>query len=146
MALCLDYDFTDVSGDVGIQLDLPIDYPENYAFAFQIRGDSPANDLEMKFVDESGDNVWWVKRTGYEFPTQWTPVRYKKRHIVKTWGPSPDRVLRNSAKLEFTIYNRVGGKGTVCFDRSEEHTSELQSLMRISYAVFCLKKTKKYKK
>src|SRR3546814_4545120 len=27
--------------------------------------------------------------------------------------------------------------------RSEEHTSELQSLMRISYAVFCLKKTKK---
>src|SRR3546814_6341836 len=29
--------------------------------------------------------------------------------------------------------------------RSEEHTSELQSLMRISYAVFCLKKTKKIK-
>src|SRR3546814_3366960 len=32
-------------------------------------------------------------------------------------------------------------------DRSEEHTSELQSLMRISYAVFCLKKkTKTHKK
>src|SRR3546814_5418197 len=30
-------------------------------------------------------------------------------------------------------------------DRSEEHTSELQSLMRISYAVFCLKKQKKHK-
>src|SRR3546814_6780578 len=30
-------------------------------------------------------------------------------------------------------------------DRSEEHTSELQSLMRISYAVFCLKKKKKNK-
>src|SRR3546814_10920127 len=30
------------------------------------------------------------------------------------------------------------------FDRSEEHTSELQSLMRISYAVFCLKKKKKH--
>src|SRR3546814_2092717 len=29
---------------------------------------------------------------------------------------------------------------TVADDRSEEHTSELQSLMRISYAVFCLKK------
>src|SRR3546814_14046194 len=33
----------------------------------------------------------------------------------------------------------------VAFDRSEEHTSELQSLMRISYAVFCLKKKKKNK-
>src|SRR3546814_3313261 len=31
---------------------------------------------------------------------------------------------------------------TLDLDRSEEHTSELQSLMRISYAVFCLKKKK----
>src|SRR3546814_10813570 len=30
--------------------------------------------------------------------------------------------------------------------RSEEHTSELQSLMRISYAVFCLKKKKKHER
>src|SRR3546814_7561224 len=30
------------------------------------------------------------------------------------------------------------------FNRSEEHTSELQSLMRISYAVFCLKKKKNH--
>src|SRR3546814_4107936 len=33
--------------------------------------------------------------------------------------------------------------GAEIADRSEEHTSELQSLMRISYAVFCLKKKKK---
>src|SRR3546814_3359163 len=36
--------------------------------------------------------------------------------------------------------NRVAASGHV---RSEEHTSELQSLMRISYAVFCLKKKNK---
>src|SRR3546814_7510541 len=38
----------------------------------------------------------------------------------------------------------VTGKSTRAFviERSEEHTSELQSLMRISYAVFCLKKKK----
>src|SRR3546814_686695 len=43
-------------------------------------------------------------------------------------------------------YEKDGGPGwKECFaltSRSEEHTSELQSLMRISYAVFCLKKTK----
>src|SRR3546814_8072934 len=33
--------------------------------------------------------------------------------------------------------------GPAPLNRSEEHTSELQSLMRISYAVFCLKKKKK---
>src|SRR3546814_7189270 len=36
-----------------------------------------------------------------------------------------------------------GPHGTWGTGRSEEHTSELQSLMRISYAVFCLKKKKK---
>src|SRR3546814_1571266 len=34
------------------------------------------------------------------------------------------------------------GLGTAVLRRSEEHTSELQSLMRISYAVFCLKQQK----
>src|SRR3546814_4900611 len=34
------------------------------------------------------------------------------------------------------------GRRDVLLPRSEEHTSELQSLMRISYAVFCLKKKK----
>src|SRR3546814_8237612 len=34
----------------------------------------------------------------------------------------------------------LAASGIAHFERSEEHTSELQSLMRISYAVFCLKK------
>src|SRR3546814_8230699 len=38
---------------------------------------------------------------------------------------------------------RFGGLMHDGVDRSEEHTSELQSLMRISYAVFCLKKKNK---
>src|SRR3546814_9201736 len=43
--------------------------------------------------------------------------------------------------------DRTFGASPSCasMDRSEEHTSELQSLMRISYAVFCLKKKKKQK-
>src|SRR3546814_8762566 len=43
------------------------------------------------------------------------------------------------------IGTRLGGRGGAILpgrERSEEHTSELQSLMRISYAVFCLKKKK----
>src|SRR3546814_1641928 len=52
--------------------------------------------------------------------------------------------------LHAALRHRLGGhvtqKGSLVapdrfrFDRSEEHTSEVQSLMRISYAVFCLKK------
>src|SRR3546814_7921340 len=39
------------------------------------------------------------------------------------------------------VASDMAGKDAAWPDRSEEHTSELQSLMRISYAVFCLKKT-----
>src|SRR3546814_10653420 len=43
----------------------------------------------------------------------------------------------------FEYWNYVDGpQPSNAFERSEEHTSELQSLMRISYAVFCLKKHK----
>src|SRR3546814_1829614 len=48
------------------------------------------------------------------------------------------RFLREGGRGEGDHRKRAGGK-----DRSEEHTSELQSLMRISYAVFCLKKKTK---
>src|SRR3546814_1709067 len=42
-------------------------------------------------------------------------------------------------------YLSRGAEGKAARPRSEEHTSELQSLMRISYAVFCLKKKKQQK-
>src|SRR3546814_1366529 len=43
-------------------------------------------------------------------------------------------------KLAKELSRRATGNTLYILDRSEEHTSELQSLMRISYAVFCLKK------
>src|SRR3546814_3610920 len=46
------------------------------------------------------------------------------------------------ADIALFAYTHVAGEGGFDLGRSEEHTSELQSLMRISYAVFCLK-TKK---
>src|SRR3546814_7774564 len=44
------------------------------------------------------------------------------------------------ATLKALIADHAQATGSKWSERSEEHTSELQSLMRISYAVFCLKK------
>src|SRR3546814_12899456 len=49
-----------------------------------------------------------------------------------------------SDRGRYVVAGRASDGSRTC--RSEEHTSELQSLMRISYAVFCLKKKKKQKK
>src|SRR3546814_1036776 len=52
-------------------------------------------------------------------------------------APSPADRAAQALDQEVVLYERQG--------RSEEHTSELQSLMRISYAVFCLKKKRQKK-
>src|SRR3546814_12029556 len=61
-----------------------------------------------------------------------------------------DRVSRSSSDFKYNRnapYAKTGTRAATfgVVDRSEEHTSELQSLMRISYAVFCLKKKNKKK-
>src|SRR3546814_3483941 len=68
----------------------------------------------------------------------------------KTWTKRPSPTDRNLFSVAFASPSHVWAVGdwgavvesTTAQTRSEEHTSELQSLMRISYAVFCLKKKK----
>src|SRR3546814_9415099 len=63
---------------------------------------------------------------------------------------SPARANRRAANISSPAPRRAKSpprrRPRAARARSEEHTSELQSLMRISYAVFCLKKKKKQKR
>src|SRR3546814_1271353 len=71
---------------------------------------------------------------------------------LRTRAFLPDLVWRHIIPLcdlrpaDLPVPQPVGARASALVDpfRSEEHTSELQSLMRISYAVFCLKKKRTY--
>src|SRR3546814_1927383 len=52
-------------------------------------------------------------------------------------------LINTGGYRHFVVIKGVEAERILVADRSEEHTSELQSLMRISYAVFCLKKKNK---
>src|SRR3546814_6886274 len=52
----------------------------------------------------------------------------------------PRRLVEHQRARVAVDHHRLGERDVGGGERSEEHTSELQSLMRISYAVFCLKK------
>src|SRR3546814_8753369 len=83
-----------------------------------------------------------IQRRGFE-------ERPKHRNIAEPWQ-LVDAVIEagadeagNHERLAVTEFDRrvrAPNRQRRDRDRSEEHTSELQSLMRISYAVFCLKK------
>src|SRR3546814_12189349 len=73
-----------------------------------------------------------------------TKVPRNKRHrqiesCESTCAGYPIAVDNEQSALEAGCGESLS-KGSFMFPRSEEHTSELQSLMRISYAVFCLQK------
>src|SRR3546814_20022424 len=103
-------------------------------------------------------------RTDTLFPYT-TLVRSAHRQQLASVGPAAERIIRIEARAPtvaaLRIHHHAVGGERVAFPfipeprapprdigrvaalehhRSEEHTSELQSLMRISYAVFCLKK------
>src|SRR3546814_2721686 len=69
-------------------------------------------------------------------------------HHPRLWGLLPERIEPEIAVPEWPQFLRgcLRYRENLDRQRSEEHTSELQSLMRISYAVFCLQKQKKNKK
>src|SRR3546814_9911788 len=67
------------------------------------------------------------------------PFCVEAKALLDEKGYAPIEIpLEN--KVRGRVIGAVSGKGTAPQVRSEEHTPELQSLMRISYAVFCLKK------
>src|SRR3546814_5684286 len=64
----------------------------------------------------------------------------RARHGAEGRGGRRHRPQRGRARFRYPRFRQ--GSGDRGDPRSEEHTSELQSLMRISYAVFCLQKKK----
>ena len=115
-ALRLDFHFVAGGGYCGVQKQLPITLPENFQFTFRIRGHAPANNLEFKLLDASGDNVWWHIKRNYHWPQEWSTITIKRRHIDFAWGPAADRSLRRMDKLEFMISSSSGGRGTLWID------------------------------
>src|SRR3546814_4863127 len=76
-------------------------------------------------------------------------IGMEKQHVVVTGGASGlgwgcvTQFHRLGYDITIADLNLAGAQRVIEQLRSEEHTSELQSLMRTSYAVFCLKKKKK---
>src|SRR3546814_4574534 len=74
-------------------------------------------------------------------------VRHRVGYLPEERGLYPGMKAREAIAFMGALRGldwAEGRRRAAIFMRSEEHTSELQSLMRISYAVFCLKKKKKH--
>ncbi|HEY8207410.1 MAG TPA: discoidin domain-containing protein [Myxococcaceae bacterium] len=115
-AMRLDFDFHGGAGYAIARKAFPLKLPADYALSFRIRAGAPVNDLELKLLDASGENVWWMNRRRYEYPREWTRLRTRKRQIEFAWGPKGGGDLDQLAQLELVVTAGTGGKGTVWID------------------------------
>ncbi|HPF35638.1 MAG TPA: discoidin domain-containing protein [Candidatus Krumholzibacteria bacterium] len=113
-AVRMDYDFSG-GGWAILRRHVGVDLPENYALRFRLRGEGPRNHLEFKFLDASGENVWWRVLRDVEFSGEWTTVTVKKRQVDFAWGPEPGPLTRIE-DLEIAVTAGEGGAGSLWVD------------------------------
>lgn len=122
--LRLDYHFRLGSGYCLIEREMPQVLPGDFEFSFHVRGEGPVNNFECKLLDlrpreggepgeNAGENVWWVNKRAYEFPREWTRVRYKRRHFEFAWGPNPTPKIDRVSRFQFGVAASRGGQGRV---------------------------------
>jgi hypothetical protein len=117
-ALVLEFDLANTAGYAAATTVLPTTLPEDYEISFWMRAEASRNNFEVKFVDASGDNVWWYRRANYQFSGDWQQVRIKRRQIDFAWGPTTDKTLRTFQSIEFVLSaGEEGGRGSLWFDR-----------------------------
>ena len=113
-AMRLDFDLAGTAGYALARRPLSVDLPDNYAITFWLRADARVNDLQVKLVDDSGDDVWWYRKPDFTFPAEWQPVTIRKRQIEFAWGPAKDRTLRHIAAIEIVVAaGSGGGRGSI---------------------------------
>src|SRR3546814_4631083 len=103
--------------------------------------------MGQEVLDKRFSNVGWRVGTVYEIVpdlavyAQYSEAADPVSGLLMLSPANQDFDLSTGRQIEIGAKQAFwDGKGEWTLARSEEHTSELQSLMRISYAVFCVKK------
>lgn len=112
-AVRLDFEFNG-AGHAIVRVPVAIKLTDNYVFQFAVAGQSPVNTLEIKLLDQSTDNVWWVNRPHFAFSGTKQVLINKARHFSYAWGPSKEP-LAEVAYIDLTLTASTGGKGTIYF-------------------------------
>jgi hypothetical protein len=112
--LRMDFDFQGGAGFVVARCAMSRSMPEDYAVRFRLRGRGPSNDLELKLVDASGQNVWRHVIKGLRPPVRWRRMAVTSHEIEFAWGPLSGRGITALGALEFAIVAGEGGRGSLC--------------------------------
>ncbi len=114
-SLCLDVDFSGVSGYAVLRRERPVAWPAHFELGLRLKTLGAVNDVQLKFVDASGDNVWWLNRPNATLPGRLIDWRIRRRQVEFAWGPIADKRLQRTQYIELVLAaGREGGRSTLC--------------------------------
>lgn len=116
-ALRMEFDFQGRAGYVVARRAFSMPpLPSYWAMTLWVRGVAKPNTLELKLVDSSGQNVWWMRRVDLRVSSGWTQLRFRPSDLSFAWGPLGGGAPRGIAALEIAFTAGQGGKGWLALD------------------------------
>ncbi len=112
-ALQMDFDFNGGGGFVVARCVVERPMPEEYVLRLRLRGHGPVNNLELKLVDGTGQNVWRYVSKDLTLPARWTSLRVPSRAMEFAWGPASGSVMETLGAIEIAVVAGQGGAGTL---------------------------------
>jgi hypothetical protein len=112
-ALQMDFDFKGGGGFVVARRVVEREMPEEYVLRLRLRGHGPINNLELKLVDGTGQNVWRFVKKDLALPARWTKLRVPSRTMEFAWGPAGGGVMKTLGAIEIAVVAGAGGAGTL---------------------------------
>lgn len=112
-AMRLDFDFAGGGGFVVARKELALRLPETWALAFAVRGDGPANRLEIKLAAPGGEDVWWYHEEAFAPPSQWQPMCIRSSQVEFAWGPAGGGAISAVGAIELALAAGPGGRGSL---------------------------------
>lgn len=109
--LRLDYDFQGGGGFVVARCEVPLDFAESWELRLFVRGEGPANTLEVKLVDGPGTSVWRFKRERFTASRDWEELVVPSREVEFAWGPAGGGSIAKAAAIEIAVVAGPGGRG-----------------------------------
>jgi hypothetical protein len=90
--------------------------PAYWGITLRVRGEIPPNTLEIKFVDSTGLNVWWMRQLDLRVTAQWKELRFRPRDLSFAWGPLGGGPPRGIEAMEIAFTAGSGGRGWLDLD------------------------------
>jgi len=105
------FDFHGEAGYFSTRKRASLVLPENYEISFSLVGETAPNDLQLKLVDSTGDNVWWFRALATSATSGGRRFVFRKSDLRFAWGPAGGGEIRKVASIEFALAAGEGGRG-----------------------------------